>query len=344
MNRPFIAFEGITKRFGRETALDNVSLTIGQGEFFALLGPSGCGKTTLMRLLAGFETPDAGRILLDGQDIGGLPPHQRPLNMMFQSYALFPHMSVAQNIAFGPTMAGLSRAQTAARVEELLALVRLEGMGARKPHQLSGGQKQRVALARALARQPKALLLDEPLGALDKALREEMQAELKSLQQRLGVTFLVVTHDQDEALSLADRMGVMDKGRIAETGTPQALYETPASLHVARFLGALNTLPARADHGALATPFGPYALAGDGEGLLAFRPEKLLINPAVPPPGSLIIPARLVSLTYKGENSLLRLEAEGHALTALAHGPAALLPGSDVTLALPAGAGLFLKG
>ena len=236
-----VRFEGVTKRFGDHAAVDGVSLTIREGEFFALLGPSGCGKTTLMRLLAGFEAPDAGRILLDGRDIAGLPPHRRPVHMMFQSYALFPHLSVAANIAYG--LRGLPRAEAAERVEEMLALVKLEGLGARKPHQLSGGQQQRVALARALAPRPRILLLDEPLGALDRKLREETQGELVALQRRLGLTFVVVTHDQDEALAMADRLAVMQAGGVAQVGPPREVYERPATRAVAEFLGEVNVLP-----------------------------------------------------------------------------------------------------
>lgn len=235
-----VRFEGVTKRFGDHTAVDGITLAIREGEFFALLGPSGCGKTTLMRLLAGFETPDEGRILLDGQDIAGLPPHRRPVHMMFQSYALFPHLTVAGNIAYG--LRGLPKAEAADRVAEMLALVKLERLAARKPHQLSGGQQQRVALARALAPRPRILLLDEPLGALDRKLREETQGELVALQRRLGLTFVVVTHDQDEALAMADRLAVMQAGHVAQIGAPREVYERPATRAVAEFLGEVNVL------------------------------------------------------------------------------------------------------
>jgi putrescine transport system ATP-binding protein len=338
---PFIRFDGLTKRFGREAAVDGLSLDIRRGEFFALLGPSGCGKTTLMRLLAGFETPDEGRVLLDGQDMAGLEAHLRPLNMMFQSYALFPHMNVAANIGFGLSMAGMSAKAVSARVDELLALVRLEGFGARKPSSLSGGQKQRVALARALARQPKALLLDEPLGALDKALREEMQGELKSLQQKLGVTFLVVTHDQDEALSLADRMAVMDRGRIVQLGTPQEIYERPASLAVARFIGSINAVPAHAGGGSIATPFGTVAAAGEGDGFLVFRPEKLKEGQAGP--DDLSIEGVVSNLAYRGDTTAVTFHAAGQSLHALVPGAGVLRVGETVQLVLPAGSGLFLN-
>lgn len=261
-----VRFEGVSRRFAGHAAVDGVDLAIREGEFFALLGPSGCGKTTLMRLLAGFETPDAGRILLDGADVAGLPPHRRPVCMMFQSYALFPHLTVAGNVAYG--LKGLPRREAAARVEEMLALVKLEGLAGRKPHQLSGGQQQRVALARALAPRPRILLLDEPLAALDRKLRGETQGELTALQRRLGLTFIVVTHDQDEALAMADRLAVMQAGRIVQVGAPRQVYERPASRAVAEFVGEVNLLPR------------------DGGGWLAVRPERVEVHGA-PAPGSL---------------------------------------------------------
>ncbi|AMJ59212.1 ABC transporter ATP-binding protein [Bosea sp. PAMC 26642] len=243
--RPLVEFRDVTRRFGGVTAVDGVTLSLYPREFFALLGPSGCGKTTLMRILAGFETPDEGSIWLDGQDITAMPPHLRPVNMMFQSYALFPHLSVAGNIAYGLKRAGLPRAEVAGRVADMLALVKLDGLGARRPDQLSGGQRQRVALARALARKPKLLLLDEPMAALDRKLREATQFELVNLQSELGTTFMVVTHDQDEAMTMADRIAVMDHGRLVQTGTPEAIYEQPANRHVAEFVGDINILEGR---------------------------------------------------------------------------------------------------
>ena len=237
---PLLRIEGVVKKFGTFRAVDRLSLDIRAGEFFALLGPSGCGKTTLLRMLAGFETPDEGRILLDGKDIAQVLPHERPVNMMFQNYALFPHLSVRDNIAFGLKRAGMARADIATRVAEMVALVKLDGLEKRKPDQLSGGQRQRVALARSLARRPQVLLLDEPLAALDKKLRESTQAELMELQRRLGMTFIIVTHDQEEAMTMANRIGVMDAGRLEQVATPRELYEAPHSRWIAEFVGDIN--------------------------------------------------------------------------------------------------------
>ena len=237
---PLLRIEGVAKKFGNFRAVDHVSLDIRSGEFFALLGPSGCGKTTLLRMLAGFETPDEGRILLDGRDIAHVLPHERPVNMMFQNYALFPHLSVRDNIAFGLKRTRMARADIDARVAEMVALVKLEGLEKRKPDQLSGGQKQRVALARSLARRPQVLLLDEPLAALDKKLRESTQHELMELQRRLGTTFIIVTHDQEEAMTMAGRIGVMDAGRLDQVASPRDLYEAPASRWIAEFVGDIN--------------------------------------------------------------------------------------------------------
>jgi len=237
---PLLRIEGVAKKFGGFRAVDGVSLDIAAGEFFALLGPSGCGKTTLLRMLAGFETPDEGRILLNGRDIAQVLPHERPVNMMFQNYALFPHLSVRDNIAFGLKRTGMASEDIKKRVAEMVALVKLEGLEKRKPDQLSGGQRQRVALARSLARRPQVLLLDEPLAALDKKLRESTQAELMELQRRLGMTFIIVTHDQEEAMTVASRIGVMDAGRLDQVATPRELYEAPASRWVAEFIGEVN--------------------------------------------------------------------------------------------------------
>jgi len=242
---PLIRIAGVSKRFGDTAAVEDLSLDIYPREFFSLLGPSGCGKTTLMRLLAGFETPDAGRIVLDGEDLAGVPPYRRPVNMMFQSYALFPHMTVEGNVAFGLRQDGLPRREIRSRVEEVLALVKLGPLARRRPDQLSGGQRQRVALARCLAKRPKALLLDEPLGALDRQLRQDMQFELMDLQVDLKMTFVVVTHDQEEAMVLSDRIAVMEHGRIVQVGTPAEIYEFPSSRYVADFIGDINLLEGR---------------------------------------------------------------------------------------------------
>jgi len=306
---PLVRFEGVAKRFGETVAVDGVSLDIAQGEFFALLGPSGCGKTTLMRMLAGFAQPDAGRILLNGQDIAGLPPHRRPSSMMFQTYALFPHLNVEKNIAFGLVQQGWDKARAAARVEEMLSLVRLEGLNRRRPDQLSGGQAQRVALARALAPGPQILLLDEPLAALDRKLREETQLELKALQRRLGVTFMIVTHDQDEAMVVADRIAVMRVGAIAQVGPPAEVYERPASRYVAEFLGEANLFP-------------------DGAGFTLVRPEKMALS-ASATPGALA--GEVAEIAYFGDRTRYVIRrAEGRPLLvsrANAGPPAALAVG-----------------
>ncbi len=242
---PFIKIQGITKQFDDFIAVDNIDLEIYKGELFSLLGGSGCGKTTLLRMLAGFETPNAGRIFIDGVDMTDIPPYQRPVNMVFQSYALFPHMSVEKNIAYGLNRDGVDKQEVKKRVEDMLEMVELGQFGKRKPHQLSGGQRQRVALARALVKQPKVLLLDEPLGALDKRLREQTQFELMNIQSELGITFVVVTHDQEEAMTLSSRIAVMDTGRFVQTGTPTEIYEFPESRLIASFIGNTNIFEGR---------------------------------------------------------------------------------------------------
>src|SRR6195256_5842176 len=242
---PLVRFEGVSKAFAGVGAVASMTLDIFEGEFFALLGPSGCGKTTLLRLIAGFETPDAGRVLLDGRDLAGVPPHLRPVNMMFQSYALFPHLSVEGNVAFGLEQERLPKAEIAARVAQMLALGKLEGLGRRRPHQLSGGGRQRVALARSLVKRPRVLLLDEPLAALDKKLRGETQFELMRLKKELGLTFVIVTHDQQEAMTVADRIAVMDRGRLIQVATPPEIYEQPNSRWVADFIGDVNLIEGR---------------------------------------------------------------------------------------------------
>ncbi len=277
------------KRYGDVLAVDCLSLDIHDGEFFALLGPSGCGKTTLLRMLAGFETPNEGRIVLDDNDISTVPPHRRPINMMFQSYALFPHLTVEGNIAFGLRQEGLGKDEIATRVADILALVRLSGYGARKPEQLSGGQRQRVALARALVKRPRVLLLDEPMAALDKKLREETQFELMELQRKLGTTFVIVTHDQEEAMVVADRIGVMNRGQLAQVAPPAEIYERPNSRWVADFIGDINLIEGRlaaieADAAVIASAAGhlrvaqtPDAKPGDTV-WVALRPEKIALS------------------------------------------------------------------
>jgi putrescine transport system ATP-binding protein len=237
---PIVRIEKVTKTFGNTYAVDEVSLEIQQGEFFSLLGASGCGKTTLLRMLGGFETPTSGRIYVDGQDVTDVPPYLRPINMMFQSYALFPHMTVAQNIAYGLKQEHMPKAQIKERVNEMLSLVQINKLAERKPHQLSGGQRQRVALARSLAKHPKILLLDEPLGALDKKLREQTQFELVNIQERLGITFIIVTHDQEEAMTMSSRIALMKDGRIEQVDAPRRLYEFPATRYAANFIGSVN--------------------------------------------------------------------------------------------------------
>ena len=314
---PLLEITGATKRFGTTTAVDDVSLAVEPGEFFALLGPSGCGKTTLLRLIAGFERPDAGRILLDGTDVTAAPPYARPVNMMFQSYALFPHLDVAGNIGFGLRQLGWDRRRRAQRVTELLALVQMPGLERRRPDELSGGQKQRVALARALAMSPKLLLLDEPMAALDRKLREETRLELTGLQQRLGTTFLVVTHDQDEALGLATRVGVMEKGRLAQIGTPADIYERPTSRFVADFVGAVNLFEGKIVAGpdglAFAIPgcaepvplaAAPTLSAGTAAAL-ALRSEKLRLSRERP--RGFALSTTVASIGYQGGRSTVHL-------------------------------------
>lgn len=328
---PLIRFERVTKRFGEVTAVAGLSLDIYEGEFFALLGPSGCGKTTLMRLLAGFEEPSEGRVILGGEDLTGVPPYRRPVNMMFQSYALFPHMTVWDNVAFGLKQDRLPKDEIASRVADMLKLVNLSGFERRKPDQLSGGQRQRVALARSLAKRPKVLLLDEPLAALDKKLREQTQFELMELQSRLGMTFMMVTHDQEEAMSVADRIAVMDHGRIVQMGTPTEIYEQPATRYVADFIGDVNLIEARVtgrderfllmQSDAVAAPLRAVsdAIVSAGDTVaIALRPEKMKITTRKPADATENFARGVVSgIAYLGDFSLYQVRLEsGHVFKA----------------------------
>lgn len=318
---PLIRFENVTKRFGEFTAIKDLTLDIFEQEFFALLGPSGCGKTTLMRMLAGFETVTEGKILLAGQDIGPVPPNKRAVNMMFQSYALFPHLTIFENIAFGLRRGNMPKNDITSRVEEMLKLTRLEKFAQRKPHQISGGQRQRVALARSLAKAPKLLLLDEPLGALDKKLRQDTQFELMDIQEKTGTTFVIVTHDQEEAMTVASRVAVMDEGRVIQVATPDRIYETPNSVYVADFIGDVNIIkgkvsPAGKDlfhlkwsdgQAPLNTSSG-LSLAEGQECHLAIRPEKVAISTDEPKEADNAVQGKILDIAYLGNLSTYHVE------------------------------------
>jgi putrescine transport system ATP-binding protein len=337
---------GASKRFSATAAVDQVSLSIEEGEFFALLGPSGCGKTTLLRLIAGFETPDSGQIRIDGIEMGAVPPYARPVNMMFQSYALFPHLNVADNIAFGLRQERMERRQRDARVRDMLALVQMSDYARRRPHELSGGQKQRVALARALAKMPKLLLLDEPLAALDRKLREETRIELTGIQERLGTTFLVVTHDQEEALGMASRIAVMKRGRLVQIGPPAGIYEQPNSRFVADFVGAVNLFEGElvAGFNALCLAIAgteqpiplptPISLAAGTGVALAVRPEKLRLS--TQRPAGFAITATIAAIGYQGGQSTVHLATQS-GLSLRAHLP------STATLNLDRGAAVWVS-
>jgi spermidine/putrescine transport system ATP-binding protein len=323
-----VELEGLVKRFGEVVAVDHIDLAIRPGEFFSLLGPSGCGKTTTLRLVAGFERPDAGRILIDGRDMVSTPPHKRPVNTVFQSYALFPHLDVAGNVGFGLRYLDLTKAEATRRIGEALALVQMSGLEKRKPTQLSGGQQQRVALARSLVLNPSVLLLDEPLGALDAKLRKALQLELKALQEEVGVTFIYVTHDQEEALTMSNRIAVMSNGRVEQLGTAAEVYEEPANSYIAEFLGVSNlmsgvTMPSA--NGVIRVRVGGHELvasngsSGIGRPVrLCIRPERieLVDNGAT---GENVLPANVDRVVYAGPmlNVLLRLEGIGEVQAAL---------------------------
>jgi spermidine/putrescine ABC transporter ATP-binding subunit len=314
--RGIISIRGVSKHFGAVRAVDDVDLEIERGEFFSLLGPSGCGKTTLLRILAGFEAPGEGEIYIDDQPMSAIPAYRRPVNMVFQNYAIFPHLNVGQNIAFGLRKSGLSKAEVNARVEEMLNLIELPGYAAREPTQLSGGERQRIALARALIKQPKVLLLDEPLGALDKKLREQMQLELRALQRSVGITFVFVTHDQEEALTMSDRIGVMSKGRVLQVASPTGLYERPNSRFVADFIGTMNFFAGqvrKSNNGTAvvdAGPLGAVETTTEGETpgvgadvLVAIRPEKIKLHFEAPAEGVNIIEGNMGPAAYLGDRS-----------------------------------------
>lgn len=322
--KPLIRFENVTKRFGTFTAIDDLDLNIYRKEFFALLGPSGCGKTTLMRMLAGFETPSVGKIYVDDVDMAPIPPNKRPVNMMFQSYALFPHLTVEDNIAFGLRRSKMPKEQIPDRVSEMLRLTQLERFAKRKPHMISGGQRQRVALARSLAKAPKLLLLDEPLGALDRKLREETQFELMDIQEKTGTTFVIVTHDQEEAMTVASRVAVMDHGKIIQVDTPAGIYEQPNSVYVADFIGDVNIIEGTA------TPLGEgkvsiryaeeapaiTAAAPDGIGngqrvSFAIRPEKIFVGTEPDTTRTNQVKGKIIDIAYLGNVSTYHLELPG---------------------------------
>lgn len=322
--KPFIAFKNVTKRFGNFTAVDDLSLNIYHREFFALLGASGCGKSTLLRMLAGFEQPSSGEIILDGTDLAGTPPYKRPVNMMFQSYALFPHMTVEKNIAFGLKQDGMPKDEMVERVTQMLKLVKLEQFASRKPNQLSGGQRQRVALARSLAKRPKVLLLDEPLGALDKKLREETQFELMDLQQTLGLTFVVVTHDQEEAMTMADRIAVMSHGKVVQVATPAEIYEAPNCRFVADFIGDVNIFDGKVttsgsgaveisvESGLTIRTAATEAPATGSTVGFAIRPEKIRVTRTAPANASVnAAKGEIWDIAYLGDMTVFHIKLPG---------------------------------
>lgn len=346
-----VEIQNLTRRFGEVVALDCVSLSIRQGEFFSLLGPSGCGKTTLLRLIAGLDMPDSGTIRIGGLDADGIPAYRRPVNTVFQSYALFPHLNVWHNVAFGLRMKKVPQPELENRVKNVMALVEIETLSSRKPGQLSGGQKQRVALARAIVNEPQVLLLDEPLGALDLKLRKQLQVELLKLQRRLGITFIYVTHDQEEALVLSDRIAVMRDGNLEQVGDAEALYERPRTRFVSQFLGSCSlleaTVAAKAPDGFIAdTPLGRLAVAGavptQAKCTLAIRPEKVQIRPGISALGDNCIAVRVQELIYVGSETHYELRAGTQILRAEVMntqvGSQGLEIGHEIAVYLPPGA------
>ncbi|MEM7547802.1 MAG: ABC transporter ATP-binding protein [Pseudomonadota bacterium] len=329
-----VSIKSVSKRFGDFVAVDDVSIEIGAGEFFALLGPSGCGKTTLLRMVSGFEIPTEGQVLIGGEDMTRVPPNKRPVNMVFQSYAVFPHMTVAKNVAYGLKVDGVAAAEIGPRVEEALSLVQLSQFAERKPDQLSGGQRQRVALARALVKKPRVLLLDEPLSALDAKLRDQMRLELVKLQQSIGVSFIMVTHDQDEAMAVADRVAVLEGGRLRQMATPEDLYHNPADAFVADFIGKANFFDpvkvTRGDKVVVETAeLGPltFPSAPAGDLRIAVRPEKLRLGPDAK--GEVWVRAKLGDVAFQGDRSSVELILpSGRTLLAAVHGAAATMVGA----------------
>jgi len=356
-----IGIDRVTKRFATFTAVHEADFGIGRSEFFSMLGPSGCGKTTTLRMIAGFEMPTAGRITLEGKDVSRIPPYKRNVNTVFQHYALFPHMSVFDNVAFGPRSKRVAKSDVASRVKDLLAVVRLSDLASRKPTQLSGGQQQRVALARALVNYPSALLLDEPLGALDLKLRQAMQIELKRIQREVGITFVYVTHDQEEALTMSDRIAVMNEGRVEQIGTPEEIYHSPTSTFVAGFIGTANLLPAKIESfaGDRATvslpggrrcelPIGSAATVAHSAATVMVRPERFHVSVQEPGATRPAVPATVADLTFQGP--VVRAELRAHDGTAVvAHlGPEVdlpmLRPGDEVWVTWDDDAGRLLPG